>query len=565
MKQFLSISLALIMIFASVSVAFAAEKSETLKFAAASDLHYSHVSEELEKTNDDPIFWYANRRAAMEEESGFIIDAFLKQCAEDESVEYVLIAGDLADSGKRYPEDHEVVASKLRAFERETGKDVFVINGNHDATETGGTSFDDFKSIYREFGYDKALSVREDDCSYTADLGDSYRLIALDSNSPTKSTEDGMTADKLRWVKEQTEQAKKDNKFPILMMHHNLLDHMPMQRIISRNFIVRFHNTTASLFADWGIKVVISGHEHCSDATSLTSSKGNVIYDFATTSLTMYPLAYRVFTFTDDEIKYEAETIRGIDTDALLSAQTALTSAQADEMNKDLNAYAKKFLKTGVKYRLERSLSAEKLGVDENSPFYDLAATASGRLTDLLNTPYDGDDGINVLAAKYNISLPDSDYENGWDLATELVSAHYAGEENKTLDSTEVTLLLKTAALLLKDIPATVTDSVLLKAANEMLGSASGIATEAKQLCTKVFGGITAGEYFITALVSPFLYEFAYDADGVNDNNGTLPGYGADAPTAAENLAAKIKAGFEKLFYYIKLFFSVLVSGVAAK
>ena len=36
---------------------------------------------------DDPIFWYANRRAAMENESGFIIDEFLNQCAENDDIE----------------------------------------------------------------------------------------------------------------------------------------------------------------------------------------------------------------------------------------------------------------------------------------------------------------------------------------------------------------------------------------------------------------------------------------------------------------------------------------------
>lgn len=563
MKKILSVILATILVLSAMPVALAAEADGKLKIAVASDLHFSSNSEELERTNDDEIFWYANRRAAMEEESSFIIDAFLKQCAEDDSVDYVLIAGDLADSGKSRTEDHRTVAAKLRAFEETTGKDVFVINGNHDASEAYGTSFAEFKEIYSEFGYDKALTSREEDCSYTANLGDKYRLIALDSNSPSKSTEDGMTADKLRWVKNQTEQAKKDGRYPIIMMHHNLLDHMPMQRIISRNFIVKFHNTTASLFADWGVKVVISGHEHCSDVASFTSAAGNVIYDFATTSLTMYPLSYRIFDFDDNEIRYSSEVIRSIDTEALLAAQPALSKTQTDAMNENLNAYAKGFLKAGVKYRLERSLSTEKIGIDEKSPFYELVKTATERLTELLNTPYEGENGVNALAAKYNISLPETEYVNGWDIATELVSAHYAGEESNTLDSDEVTLLLKTAALILKEVPAVTADATLLEAANSALGRTTGLASETAQLCSKLFGGVTAGEYFITALVSPFLYEFAYDADGVNDNNGTLVGYGAESANA-KNLAAKLQGIFEKLFTYIKLFFSVLAKAVRA-
>ena len=54
------------------------------------------------------------------------------------------------------------------------------------------------------------------------------------------------------------------------------------------------------------------------------------------------------------------------------------------------------------------------------------------------------------LAKKYNIDIPDSEYKNAWDLATELVAAHYSGGESFELDSTEVTILLRTVSLILK-------------------------------------------------------------------------------------------------------------------
>ena len=177
MKKAVSLILAFITAVSYSIPAFAGKTdSDSLKIAAAGDLHYSAISEELEQTNSDPVFRYANRRAAMEEESGFIIDSFLNQCAEDDSIDYVLIAGDLADSGKRYPEDHRAVAEKLKAFEDKTGKDVFVINGNHDAGNNLNTNYDLFKEIYADFGYDKAIETRTDDCSY-------YRLL-LDFRNP---------------------------------------------------------------------------------------------------------------------------------------------------------------------------------------------------------------------------------------------------------------------------------------------------------------------------------------------------------------------------------------------
>ena len=129
MKKVLSIILSVIMASSVLCVGVCAEEKNDLSFAVASDLHYSAPEEELEKTNDDPIFWHATRRCEMENETGLIIDEFLNQCAESDDVEYVLISGDLANRGRSRPEDHLVIAQKLRDFEKKSGKEVYVING----------------------------------------------------------------------------------------------------------------------------------------------------------------------------------------------------------------------------------------------------------------------------------------------------------------------------------------------------------------------------------------------------------------------------------------------------
>ena len=560
MKKTIAILMAVVLASAACPVCLAQGAGEALTFAVASDLHYNPPGEELVFISDDPVYWYANRRAAMEDESGFIIDEFLNQCAADDSIQYVLLSGDLADDGKSRPEDHEAVAARLRDFEQRTGKDVFVINGNHDAADNCATTYDDFKRIYAEFGYDKALETVEDNCSYTADLGENYRLIALDSNNPKESTEDGMTAKKLSWVRRQAEQAKKDGRYPILMMHHNLLDHLPVQRLLSHDFIVRFHYTTAALFADWGIRLVMTGHEHCSDAAVYTSPAGNVIHDLATTSLTMYPLQYRVLSLTDDLIRYEARTVDSIDTDALTQAVQGYTEEQLSLMNAGLNDYAKGFLKQGVKYRLELSLTMEKMGVKESDVYYDLVNTAVGGLTGLMNMPLYGENGAAALAKEYNISLPETDYQTGWDLATELVANHYAGGEDLTVDSDEVTLLLRLAALLLRTDLATVNDKVFLQAVNGLLGSDEGVTARMTKFCASVFGGVKPGEYFLVALLSPLLYEFAFDADGVDDNNGWFEGYGTDdVLNNVNHLSLSLRLTLTRLTAYLRGFLTVLL------
>ncbi|HAS37459.1 MAG TPA: hypothetical protein DCS04_02435 [Ruminococcaceae bacterium] len=561
MKKVLSIILAAVIALSVLSVAAAATDKDDLRFALASDLHYSATEEVLEKTNDDPIFWYANRRCDMENESGWIIDEFLNQCAESDDVDFVLIAGDLANRGRTRPEDHYAVAEKLRAFEEKSGKQVYVINGNHDASEEQETNFALFKKIYADFGYDRALTTREDDCSYTADLGSKYRLIALDSNHPTKSTEDGMTKEKLSWVKEQAELAKKDGRYPILMMHHNLLDHLPIQRVLSRNFIVKFHFTTAELFADWGIKTVFTGHEHCSDATVYTSALGNKIYDFTTTSLTMYPLEYRVMKFSDDEIKYEARSVDKIDSEALRSTVEGYTDDMINAMNDDLAAYSKGFLKAGVQYRLERSLSAEKMGIDEDAVYYDTVMYAVNKLRSLLSMPLCGENSLQAVAKEYGIDIPDSSYKSGWDLATDLVAWHYSGGEHFDMDSAEVQTLLKAVATILRNDFAGIADDVLLKAANGFLGELGygQIADSLMKYCISRFGVYTKAEIFLVAIASPILYKFACDNDGVDDNNGVIEGYGTvNFKSNVSNIFENLNNLSEKITFYLQLVMSYL-------
>ncbi len=564
MKKVLCFVLSALILVSSVSVAaFAAEEDDAMSFAVASDLHYNVPEEELTASGeiDDEIYWYANRRAAMENESGWIIDEFLNQCAENDEVEFVLISGDIVDNGRSIPQEHIDMAAKFAAFEEKSGKQIYVTVGNHDAGNNSETTPEEFKEIYYNFGYDQALTIVADDCSYTANLGEKYRLISLDSCDHDKSTEDGMTAEKIMWVKEQAQQAKKDGRQPILMMHHNLLDHLPLQRILSRNFIVRFHFTTAELFANWGIKLVFTGHEHCSDASTYTSSLGNVIYDFATTSLTMYPLQYRFFTITDDEIKYETKTVEKIDTDALTAEVDGYSQEQIDLMNAGLNAYAKGFLKAGVQWRLTRSLKMEQMGIEEDAIYYDLVNTAVGGLRKILEEPLYGEGGIQELAAEYNIEIPDSSYETGWDVALELVAAHYGGEESFDFSTTEVTIFLRLIALVLRDDLATLADEVFFKAANDLFENfgTDSFVTDITKLATKVLGGVTPVEYLLLAVVSPLVYSFAVDHDGVNDNNGTLPGYGTvEVENNISNVFDKIYGIFNDAIKYFSLFLTVI-------
>ena len=172
MKKVISILLCTAILISALAIGFTVSAAdEELKIAVASDLHYNVPREELEHDIDDDIYWYANRRAAMEDESGFIIDEMLRRVAEDDSCEYLLISGDLADNGRAIRQEHTDVAAKLKKFEEESGKPVYVIPGNHDfGAGENDVKLNDFMGIYADFGYNEALERLEGTGSYTVDL-----------------------------------------------------------------------------------------------------------------------------------------------------------------------------------------------------------------------------------------------------------------------------------------------------------------------------------------------------------------------------------------------------------
>ncbi len=534
-------------------------------FAVASDLHYE-LQEDLEWFSEDPIFGYANRRAAMENESRYIIAEFLNQCADNDKIEFVLIPGDISNEGRAIKQQHLEIVEMFRKFEQKTGKQIYVINGNHDAgkgEKEGETSLEDFREIYYEFGFNEALSTMEGNLSYTADLNEKYRLIASDSCDINRSTGDGMTEDRVEWVINEAEKAISEGKYPILMMHHNLLDHMPVQSVLSKDFIIRNHISVAEKFANAGIKLVFTGHEHCSDANTFTSTKGNQITDFATTALTMYPLQYRIMELSDESIYYDVATIEKIDTENLKDDVVGYTDAHIEEMNKGMNAYAKQFLKNGVEWRLERGFQDEQLGIDKGAFYYDLVRKAVDALNDILNTPLYGDGGVQEMALEKGIIIPDSDYIDGWDVATELVAAHYAGEENYPLMEKDVTILLRTMCLILDTELAMITEEELMSAATALTALYGATPPDDLAEKLKLDLGISHGaQSFLLALVSPLLDSFAND-DNVPDNKGVIKGYSrTSSADSFINIAGELDFSFTKLIETLKTILTYVFKGL---
>ena len=80
------------------------------------------------------------------------------------------------------------------------------------------------------------------------------------------------------------------------------------------------------------------------------------------------------------------------------------------------------------------------------------------------------------------------------------------------------------------------------------------------KLGARIFGAVKPAEYFLLALVSPVIYNFAVDSDGVDDNRGTLPGYGtAGLQNNSYNVIENIHGILNNAMKYISMFLSIII------
>lgn len=555
MKRLLCVLMAVILAVSTLCIAVSAQDSKT-GFAVANDIHYVHPLENVEDYVIADTFNSNEDGYAYQHESGFIIDEFLRQCAENDECEFVLIPGDLVTYGRDYPEDHMTLAEKFRSFEKKSGKQVYVINGNHDNGTDTLVDSAKFREIYYEFGYDEAFSVDESCCSYAVNINDKYGLIALDSCNENYSLASGVDLARVNWVREQAQAITESGREPIMIMHHNLLEHSPLQLITQDKYIVSFPRTFASIFADCGIKIVFTGHTHLTDVVSHTSPAGNVIYDFCTAALSEYPMQYRFIEMTDEEISYEMKEVKSIDTDALTDIVSGYTDEQINAMATDFPAYTAKREKERTIKTLKGTISAEGLGLSEGDAFYSVINDVCVAVSELFSMPLYGENSVSQLASEYGIEIPDSDYENIWDMGGEIYLNFAKG--NKVFDAqcVEVQILFNAITLASKNIPAEMIDNNLLAEVNELIGANEGIA---KKIAKAEQGSVTPEESLIMSIVSPVITAYGSDTDGVDNISGTIPGYGADNENS-QNLNDTINNIISQLADYIKRFIDLVFS-----
>nr|HPO50831.1 metallophosphoesterase [Spirochaetota bacterium] len=287
-------------------------KHPATKFAIMSDLHfYDTILGKDGKAFEDYI---DNDRKLLIESEEILDKAIEKISAED--VDFVIIPGDLTKDGEEI--NHKKVAEKLAKL-KQSGKKVFVINGNHDLlnghslryvndskerVET--TDREEFMEFYKDFGFGDAIDQDKESLSYVFEPVEGLWFLAMDSCMWYKNDldEEPVVDGEFRqstvtWIESVLQKANKENKALLGMMHHGALEHYNSNEKYYGEYVVNRNEEIIKLFAAYGLNFVFTGHFHSQDIVSKKLKNGSFLYDIETGSLVTHPCPYRIINISE--------------------------------------------------------------------------------------------------------------------------------------------------------------------------------------------------------------------------------------------------------------------------
>ncbi len=356
-------------------------KPDKHKIFVFSDPHY--YSTELGVGGQAFMAYLAQDRKLLVES-----DAILRKTVESikqSDAAIVLVPGDLTKDGEML--NHVKVAGYLKEIE-DSGKKVYVIDGNHDinnpqafrydgsqVTPVANVTPEQFKAIYHDFGYGEAIATDPGSLSYVVEPEKNMRIIVMDSASYATNLGAGhseiagaFSAGTLSWIEQQTKAAKAKGKVIFGVMHHGLVEHFTGQSQLFGDYVIADSDQVASTLAEAGMEVVLSGHFHAQDITARQVGDSK-IYDIETGSLLSYPNPYRIIEVTADN-------------------KLNVTSAWIDEIEFDTSGvpfqeYSRSFLVEGLNQLAPYMLAdlLVKQGLDQQEAFNQATAALAKQIS----------------------------------------------------------------------------------------------------------------------------------------------------------------------------------------
>jgi 3',5'-cyclic AMP phosphodiesterase CpdA len=279
-----------------------------VRFAIISDPHLYDVSLSVE----GPAF-ERNLSGGLKLflESGEILDEGIRGVKEA-APRFVIVPGDLTKDGERA--SHLLMASRLHELLAE-GIPVYVVPGNHDVRNPSARRYvgdrvekvenvspKEFTEIYRDFGYGQALLRDPSSLSYVVEPVPGLWLVGLDScrygeRNDRPVTAGRLTPETLAWLKDALRAAARTGKAVCVFMHHGAMDHFKGQDFFLGEYVLENHEELARILAEYGARMVFTGHGHTQDITveRFRNGRGDrFLFDVETGSLSSLPNPYRI-------------------------------------------------------------------------------------------------------------------------------------------------------------------------------------------------------------------------------------------------------------------------------
>lgn len=230
---------------------------------------------------------------------------------------YLILSGDLTFNGEY--DSHIELVKLLNKVNKETK--VLVIPGNHDYNNVNAYSIindkqnyvkalemEEFDTMYKDFGYQDALTYDTDSLSYIYKLSEDKWILMLDSNYSENNYEFDMnfvggelTKTTMDWLKENLAYAKENNIEVISTMHHNLLVH---NELFKKSYTLNNNQELLDVYKEYGVKINFSGHLHIQ---SIKNQDG--IYDIASGSLLDYGNRYGMLDIYENCYDYNSYSL----------------------------------------------------------------------------------------------------------------------------------------------------------------------------------------------------------------------------------------------------------------
>ncbi len=376
------------------------KEKDTYKIGIFSDPHY--FSKTLHPEGEAFENYLAKDRKLLHLSADITEETVNQLIASD--CDLIIVPGDLTKDGEK--SCHEEFATHLKRLS-DSGKPIFVINGNHDINNPAAVEFKDentqaiksitpseFREIYADYGYNKAIESDIHSLSYVVEPASWLRIIAMDSCFYTSNysrdhpyTGGFFTDDTYQWIKEKIKEGKKKGQIVIGFMHHGIIPHLGVQEQFFAEYLVDEWEKVATDFAENGMQLVFTGHFHAQDISEYVTANGKHIWDVQTGSLVTYPIPYR-------------EVIISKDGKAEIDSKLITQLKNVDNFGK----YSKEFLYNGMITLIPYMLKTQivNYGIPQ--------IMADAYVTSLLNQK----------AGPYTLT----------DLAAKVVTDYYAGDEN---------------------------------------------------------------------------------------------------------------------------------------